>query len=216
MKTDRQLKQGVLAELQWESSIDAAHIGVAVENGLVTLHGRASSFAEKWDAERAVQRVAGVQGIAVEIDVHLPGDLTRSDADIADAANHAISWQIYLPKHSVHVLVENSHVTLTGAVPWHYQRELAVAAVRYLMGVTGVSNQILLVPNVSLNSGKADVEEAVKRHAYLDEKKVLVQVSGSEITLTGAVPNWAARIMARDAAWNTPGVRSVADRMTIS
>ena len=216
MKTDAQVQQDVIAELKWEPSINAAQIGVEVKDGIVTLAGHVSSYAEKWDAERAAQRVSGVRALAVEMDVKLPGSSKRNDADIARSAQDVLQWTAYLPKDSVKVMVEGGWITLSGEVDWEYQRQAAAGGVRYLMGVTGVSDQIVVKPKVSLSAVKSDIEAALKRRATADAQKISVGVRGADVTLTGTVHSWSERDLARNAAWGTPGVRNVVDKITIA
>jgi osmotically-inducible protein OsmY len=206
MKTDAQVQQDLLAELKWKPSVNAAKIGVHVKDGIVTLAGHVDSFAEKWDAERAAQRVSGVKALATEIDVALPGASKRVDAEIARAAESARQWSTFLPRDSVKIVVEGGWVTLTGEVSWEYQRQSASAAVRYLMGVTGVSDQIAIKPRVTAGVVKSDIEAALKRHAQADAQKISVAVTGGDVTLSGRVPTWSERDMARHSAWGTPGV----------
>jgi len=215
MKTDTQVQQDVLAELNWQPSVNAAKIGVEVKDGIVTLAGHVDSYAEKWDAERASQRVAGVRALATEIDVALPGSSRRNDVDIARAAESALQWTTFLPKDSVKIMVEGGWVTLTGEVNWEYQRQSASAAVRYLIGVTGVCDQIAIKPKVTAVAVKSDIEAALKRHAHGDAQKILVSVSGGDVTLAGTVPNWSERDKARNSAWATPGLKSVVDNINI-
>jgi osmotically-inducible protein OsmY len=215
MKTDHQVQQDVIEELHWEPSIDSTQIGVAVKDGIVTLTGDVSSYAEKWDAEIASQRVDGVRGMAVEINVDLPGSSKRSDTDIARTAENILQWATLLPPDAVMVQVEKGWVTLTGEVAWHYQRQSACNAVRHLMGVTGVSDQIALRPAVSMNAVKADIEVAMKRRAREDAADISVEVKGSDIFLTGRVHTWPERELARHSAWNTPGVCNVHDSITV-
>ena len=215
MKTDAQVQQDVLAELKWEPSVNAAQIGVEVKDGIVTLAGHVGSYAEKYDAERAAQRVSGVKALAIEMDVTLPGFGKRNDADIARAAESALQWTTFLPKDSVKVMVEGGRITLSGEVNWEYQRQSAAAAVRYLLGVTSVSDQIVIKPKVSASAVKVDIEAALKRHAHDDAQKISVSVSGADVTLSGKVPTWSERDMARNSAWGTPGVRKVIDHMTV-
>lgn len=144
MKSDNQLQNDVLAELQWDASINASHLGVEVDDGVVTLTGQVDSFLEKWEAERAAQRVMGVRALAVNIHVELPGSAVRSDEDIARTADNVLHWTSAVPKDHVKVLVERGWVTLSGEVPWDYQREAAQQIICNLMGVVGVSNQITL------------------------------------------------------------------------
>ncbi|HTD04725.1 BON domain-containing protein [Undibacterium sp.] len=216
MKTDMQVQEDVIAELKWEPSVNSAQIGVEVKDGVVTLAGHVDSYAEKRDAERAAQRVSGVKALAVEMDVTLPGTSLRHDIDIARSAENVLQWTTYLPRDCVKVIVENGWITLTGEVGWEYQRKAAVDAVRYLMGVTGVSADIVVKPEVSAITIKADIEASLKRRAKADAQDILVVVDGSDVTLSGLVHSWAEREMANHSAWGTPGVRNVVDRLTVS
>ena len=216
VKTDAQVQQDVIAELKWEPSVNATDIGVEVKGGVVTLAGHVDSFAAKWNAERAAQRVSGVQALAVEMDVKLSGSAKRSDADIARSVENTLQWTVYLPKDAVKVMVENGWVTLSGQVDWAYQRDSAAQAVRYLMGVTGLSNDIGLKVSVSPGSVKSDIEAALKRRAHSDTNDISIEVHGTDVTLAGKVHSWSERNLARDAAWCTPGVRSVTNNITIA
>ena len=215
MKTDTQLQHDVIAELKWEPSVNAAQIGVEVKNGIVTLAGHVSTYAEKWDAELAAQRVSGVKALAIEMDVKLAGSSKRTDADIAGSATNVLQWTSSVPKEGVKVMVESGWVTLSGEVDWAYQRQAAASAVRYLTGVTGVSDQIVIKPKVSLSAVKSDIEAALKRRAKADAQKISVEVKGGDVTLTGKVHSWAERDLATNSAWGTPGVRNVVDNMTV-
>jgi len=215
MKTDNHLKQDVNAELGWEPSIHGAEIGVEVKDGVVTLSGHVGSYTEKLNAERAAQRVLGVKAIAVELNVRLAGENRRDDSDIAHAAKNVIDWLSILPKDSIKVMVEDGWITLSGNVDWQYQRIEAKAAVRYLMGVKGVNNQIAIKPHASPSVVKSDIEAALTRSALLDGKSIQVKVDGAGVTLSGKVHSWSERDTARHSAWNSPGVRSVVDNITV-
>ena len=216
MKTDSQLQQDVMAELKWEPTIEAAQIGVEVKGGIVTLAGHVDSYAEKWHAERAAQRVAGVKALTVEIEVKLPGMSARTDVDIARSAENVLLWTILPPKDGIKVMVENGWITLSGEVDWGFQRVAATTAVRYLMGVKGVSNRIEIKPKVALSAVKSEIETALKRRAKADAQDIKVQVDGNAVTLTGVVHSWSERELATDSAWSTPGVRNVVDKMTFA
>src|SRR5450755_1909737 len=165
MKTDAQLQQDVIAELNWEPSVNAAQIGVEVKDGIVTLAGHVSSYAEKYAAERAAQRVCGVKALAVEMNVNLPGSSKRNDADIARSAENVLEWMTYLPKDCVKVMVEHGWITLSGELDWEYQRQAVEGGVRHLMGVRGVSDTISIRAAVSSSAVKSDIEAALKRRA---------------------------------------------------
>jgi osmotically-inducible protein OsmY len=218
MKTDAQLQQEVIAELKWEPTVKGTDIGVEVRNGIVTLAGHVDSFSEKWHAEVAAQRVSGVKAVAVEIDVKF-GNATskRTDSEIAQSATGALQWQVYLPNaDTIKVMVDKGWVTLSGTVDWDYQRVSAGGAVRYLVGVIGVSNNIIIKPTVTSSAVKTDIEAALKRRASTEAHNILVVVDGADVTLTGKVLTWAERDLARQAAWGTAGVKSVRDDLTVA
>ncbi len=216
MKTDSQLQHDITEELGWDAAIQAAKIGVSVQDGIVTLSGDVDSYGQKWDAERAAQRVTGVKGMAVAIRVILPGPAQRSDADIARAVENVLQWTSFLPLDAVKVMVENGWVSLTGEVDWDYQRRAAARAVRYLMGVTGVSDQMVIKPAVSIDTVKSDIESALKRRAQHEAHHIAVEIRGTEVILTGTTHSWAESELARHAAWSAPGVRHVVDNLTVS
>jgi len=215
MKTDSQLQQDVMAELKWEPSVHAAQIGVAVKDGVVTLAGEVSSYTEKLNAERAAQRVGGVKAMAVEMTIKLSEFGKRTDADIAESAKNILSWTSSLPADAVQVMVEGGWLTLSGDVEWQYQRQDAADSVRYLSGVTGVSNLIAIKPPLSAMVVKSDIEAALKRRAAADAKTIAVEVKGGDVTLTGTVHSWSERDLARRSAWGTAGVCNVVDKMSL-
>ncbi len=216
MKTDTQLQQDVSAELNWEPAIIATDIGVEVKDGIVTLAGHVGSYSEKLAAERAAQSVAGVRGLAIEMDVKLPSSSKRTDADIAHAAENVLSWATCVPDNSVKIMVEKGWITLKGEVRWDFQRRGAIEAVRHLLGVTGVSDQILIKEKVSAASVKTEIEAALKRRAHNDAQTISVDVKGSDVTLSGTVHNWGERDLANHAAWSTPGVCNVVDKISVT
>ncbi|MBP6765839.1 MAG: BON domain-containing protein [Rubrivivax sp.] len=215
MKTDSQLQQDVMAELNWEPAVNGAQIGVEVNNGVVTLAGEVASYTEKLNAERAAQRVHGVQALAVEITIRLPESGQRSDAEIAGSAKNILSWTNSVPADAVKVLVEGGWLTLSGEVVWQYQRQDAADSVRHLLGVTGVSNQIAIKPPLSATVVKSDIEAALKRRATADARNIGVDVKGGDVTLTGTVHSWSERDLATRSAWGSAGVRSVVDQMNL-
>ena len=215
MKTDSQLQQDVMAELKWEPAVHAEQIGVSVKDGVVTLEGEVSSYVEKWNAERAAQRVHGVQALAVAMSVKLTELGRRSDADIAQSAKNVLSWASAAPVNAVQVMVEHGWLTLSGDVAWQYQRQDAADSVRHLVGVTGVSNQIAIKPSASSAVVKADIEAALKRRAAADASTIQVAVAYGDVTLSGNVHSWAERDLASRSAWGSAGVRHVIDHMNL-
>jgi len=214
--TDRSLRQFVVEELDFEPSVDAEHIGVAVDNGIVTLSGHVKTFAEKLAAMAAVRRVKGVRGIAEEMEVRFPNEKKTSDDQIAKRAADIIQWNSVVPQNTIEITVRNGWVTLSGHVDWWYQKTAAENAVRKLSGVSGVINNITIRPHIQPIDVKRKIEDAFKRRAELDSEAIRVAVSdGGKITLQGTVHDWREQIAAVSAAWSAPGVVSVDDRLTL-
>jgi osmotically-inducible protein OsmY len=216
VKSDSDIKSDVENELRWAPDVDATDVAVAVSKGVVTLTGFVRSYSEKWEAEAAAKRVAGVIGLANDIEVRLPGSDERPDPEIARDAISAIKAQLPVSWENTKVIVKNGWVTLEGEVEWNYQRERAETAVRYLRGVKGVSNLVRLKPRVSPTEVKRKIEEAFRRSAEIDANRITIETSNSTVTLKGTVRSWAERQAAERAAWGAPGVTKVENRIVVS
>ena len=215
MKTDAQLQQDVQAELRWEPALRAPQMGVEVEDGVVTLVGNVSSHAEKLAAEAAALRVTGVKALAVAIEVKLSELSQRTDTDIARSVHTALEWNTFAPKVGIKAMVEGGWVTLSGEVDWQFQKQAAEGVLRFMVGVTGVSNHLVIKPKLSLTAVKSDIEAALQRRAAKDSLKIIVAINGSDITLSGTVSSADERKLATSAAWGTPGVHNVIDSIEL-
>jgi len=209
MSQDNALQEAVLAELRWDPSVTAAHIGVAANAGVVTLTGHVESYAEKQAAEMAARRVRGVKAVAEEIEVRLPFGTERSDDEIAAAAVDRLAWDVAIPCDAVKIKVEKGWVTLTGEVDWYFQKEAAEQDVRRLFGVVGVSNQISIKPRVNLSNISDDIMHAMNRSWFFDPKTITVSAHGGKVRLTGTVNSLHDRQVAAATACAAPGVTEV-------
>ncbi len=216
MSEDKQLQESVMVELGWEPSIDAAHIGVAANAGVVTLTGHVQSFAQKVAAERAAARVKGVKAVAEEIEVKLRYDVTRGDESIAGAAIERLAWDSSVPPGAIEIRVEKGWITLNGEVDWYFQKEAAAQAVRTLIGVVGVSNLIEIKPTVNADDVGQNITRALHRSWFCDPNTIRVSAQGGEIKLTGQVTTWNARDLAGATAWSAPGAISVENEISVS
>ena len=214
VRSDQEIQRDVLAELKWDSQVQANEIGVVVSDGVVTLTGWVDSYLKKWRAEEAVLRVSGVRAVANDIEIRSPSE--RTDAEIAKAAVRALEWDPGVPPEKISVTVSKGWVTLDGEVEWQHQRQEAEKVVRRLWGVRGVSNLITVRPLTTPSDLKKKIEDALVRNAEVDARGITVEVQGSKAILRGKVRSWAERQQAERAAWLAPGITSVDNQITIT
>lgn len=216
MKTNAQLQRDVLDELQFEPAVDPAEIGVIAQDGIVTLAGRVKSYAEKWSAVRAVERLVGVRAVVDEMTVELPTIYQRTEEDLARAVLNALKWDVMVPNERIKVKVSQGWITLEGTVDHKYEQAAVESAVRNLAGVKGVENLVKIKPVATPFEVKAKIENAFRRTAELEARKIKVDVQGEKVILRGTVHRWAERDEAERAAWSAPGVSQVEDELTVA
>ena len=209
---DQILQDAVTKHLAWEPDFDASMIGVSTQGGIVTLSGYVETYAAKLAAERAARKLYGVKAIANELNVRLAHD--RIDPDIAKDAVDALKGHVEVPR-GLNVTVREGYITLQGTVEWMFQKAAAERAVKYLRGVRGVFNHIVIKPRVSPVDVQKRITEALHRHAALDARRIHVDADGGRVTLTGNVRSWRERDDAVRAAWAAPGVMGVDNRINV-
>lgn len=216
MRSDSEIERDVREELQWDPDLDATDIAVSAKGGVVTLTGFVRSYTDKYEAEAAAKRVAGVVGVANDIEVRMPSVDERPDPEIARDAVTAIKSQLPISSERIKVVVKNGWVSLEGQVEWQYQKNTAESAVRRIKGVKGVSNLISLKPRAEPSEIKKKIMDAFKRNAELDANRIVVETNGSEVVLKGTVRSWIEREEAERVAWSAPGVTKVEDRIVVA
>lgn len=216
MSNDTQLRHDIEAEFDWDPRFDSRQIGVAVKNGIVSLTGYVSSYAERRAAEEAAQSVAGVKALANDIAIELPSSATRTDAEIAETAIAALKSNVSVPSDDIKLIVRQGWLTLEGQVKMWYQKNAAESAVAGLRGVKGISNNITIRSEASVADVQTQIEDAFRRRAQLDAKKIRVKTTTEgTVTLEGEVPTWQERQQAENAAWQAPGVSHVVDNLSV-
>jgi osmotically-inducible protein OsmY len=215
MKTDANIRDDVENELRWDPSLDEKGILIKVEDGVVSLQGSVPHFSDRWTAEQVTKRVAGVRAIANDIEVKLPNSGERLDSDIAAAAANALKWHFALESSAIQVIVKQGWVTLSGHVSYGYQRTIAEDAVRYLLGVKDVFNDIEVRSDAKAKDVKQKIQSAFQRQASLDAKDIKVNVDDSAVILQGTVHSWREKDDAAIAAWAAPGVTRVDNKLQV-
>jgi osmotically-inducible protein OsmY len=213
-RSDDLISEDVLFELKWDPKIESSSdIAVAVKDGVVTLSGFVKSYWDKDAAATAAKRVYGVRGVANDIEVK--PTTARTDPEIAREAIQELESHVSIPNDKIKVTVEKGWVTLEGTVDWQYQKSLAESSVEKLRGVVGITNNIAVKPRVTATEIKAKIEEALRRSAELDARRIRVEIDGGTAKLYGSVRSWAERGEAEEAAWSAPGIIKVQNHITI-
>lgn len=215
MKTDLQIQRDVMDELNWEPSLNASEIGVAVKNGVVTLTGKVDTFSKKLTAEKAAKRVAGVKAVAEEIHVGVPLGFTKTDTELAEVVLTALQWHTAVQEEKVKIQVEEGHVTLEGEVEWEYQRTSAKTAIEQLAGIRSITNLITVNPQITAVDIRQKINSAFHRSANIDSEKIDVNVMDNKVILSGKVRSLAEKEDAEAAAWAASGVTSVENKLEV-
>jgi osmotically-inducible protein OsmY len=216
MRTDAQIQQAVLEELRWDPRVEETEVGVAVDNGVVTLTGTVTTYVKRLAAQEAAHRVAGVRDVANDVRVRLPGVQGKTDTEIAQAVRHALAMDVAIPHEQITTTVTRGWVTLEGTVDLAYQRDDAAWLVGRLPGVQGVNNHLTVAgPAVAAGQLREVIEGALTRRAEREAERIAVDVNGDVATLTGAVRSWAEKRAVLGAARHTPGVHAVVDHLRI-
>jgi len=216
MKTDFEIQKDVMAELKWEPMLNAAEIGVAVKNGIVTLTGMVSNYAKKSAAEHATLRVKGVLAVAEELEVKLGEGEKITDSEVAANVVNTLRWNTSIPDEQIKIRVTNGWVYLSGEVNWNFQKDAVINAIRGLKGIKGVNNEITIKPRVQTAIIKENIRKALQRKATFEVDNIKIETIGDRVVLKGAVKSWDERKAIANAAWSAPGVASVDDEIVIS
>ncbi len=215
IRSDTDIQLDVLDELDWTPDVEPAHIGVSVHDGVVTLSGEVETYAERLAAKDAARRVAGVTGIADDLEVEASAAYKHTDTQVAEGVVAALRLRADVPRGAVECEVTNGAVRLTGQVAWNFQRDAARNAAQHVPGVRSVINDITLTPRASASDAADRIKKALVRNAELDADAITVRMSGNEVTLTGHVRSWAEKQQATAAAWASPHVSKVHNEILV-
>jgi osmotically-inducible protein OsmY len=215
MKSDIEIQKDVIEQLKWEPFLNAAQIGVAVKNGIVTLSGQVDAYSKKILAEKTVKKVAGVKAIAEDLQVGISPAYKKTDAEIAETVINALKWHTMIPDDKIKVSVEDGNVKLEGDVEWEYQRNQAKTAIENLIGVRLVTNLVMVKPKVTPYELQQKINSAFQRSANIDSGRISAEVIGSRVILKGKVRSFAEKDDAENAVWAAPGIISVENKLSI-
>ncbi|MEZ5954192.1 MAG: BON domain-containing protein [Hyphomonas sp.] len=214
-ETDRELKQRVLEELEYEPQVNASSVGVTAKDGIVAIYGHVTSFLERVLAEDAVRRVRGVRAIANEIDVNLPGDAHVNDDEIAFRASRLFDWDHLLSKANFSIRVQGGKVDVDGETDQLHLKRRAEMLLAQLPGVVAVFNHIRVVPAPQ----KADIAQkigaALARQAQGEADAIRIEVRDGDVTLRGKVGSLLEKDSVERAAAHAPGVRHVTSHLVV-
>lgn len=217
IKTDREIQQDVLSELDWDSRVDETEVGVEVDAGVVTLTGIVDSLAKKIAAREAAHRVVGVLDVADDIRVKLPGIWRRTDTEIAQAVRLALEWDAFVPDQRIRSTVSEGYVTLEGEVATLREKQDAERVARILAGVRGIHNRLTVIPTKADPAKlRRSIEAALERRAEREAEKIKVRVDDGTVTLEGRVRTWPEKKAVLGAVGHAPGVRELKDRLAVN
>jgi len=215
MKSAMEIQKDVIEQLKWEPFLNAAQIGVAVKNGIVTLSGQVDAYSKKILAEKTTKKVAGVKAIAEDIQVGISPVYKKTDTEIAEAVVNALKWHTMIPDEKIKVSVEDGNVKLEGDVEWEYQRNQAKTAIENLTGVRFVTNLVAVKPKITPYELQQKINSSFQRSANIDSARITAEVLGSKVTLRGKVRSFSEKEDAENAVWSAPGVVSVENKLLI-
>lgn len=216
MIQDTHIRDDVQREMFYTPGLNAARIGVSVENGVVTLSGSVDTYEQKLAALRAAERIANVRAVACALEVRLPGPHVTTDSGLAQTVANVLAWNSAVSPERIRVRVENGWITLEGTVDWQYQKDAAARVVAELTGVKGVDNLISVNPSLDAEGVKEQIESALRRSPTIEDRNVLVEVNNDKVVLHGEVRSIAEREEAEKTAWSAPGVADVANHILIA
>ncbi len=216
-RNDVEIRDDVLAELDWDIRLQPSEIGVSVKDGVVTLSGAVDSFTKRWTAQEAALRVVGVKAVANDLEIHLPSSAERTDSELAEAVVTALTWDAEVPTDTLKVTVSRGWVTLKGTVDTLFQRQQATRAVHRLTGVKGVTDLLMVrAPQPAPSDVRQRIERALVRNAETDAHRIRVEVQGQKVILRGSVHSYAERLAAEGSAISAPGITEIDDQLRVS
>ncbi len=213
------IKKDVVDQLYWDDRVDASTVNVSVEGGMVRLDGAVPTLVGRHFAAAAALSAEGVRGLDNRLKVQYPASVTApDDAQLRSNIENLLEWASHVDAEHVRVEVENGIVVLEGAVDALWKKSHVEDILLQLTGVTAIENKLTIVPTKDASDEliAKSLSDALKRNPTVNDDAVEVRVANGVVTLSGAVPNWAAREVVYNSALHAFGAIGVVDRLTVA
>jgi osmotically-inducible protein OsmY len=217
-RSAEEIRSDVMEQLAWDTRVDSSSIEVDVVDGTVILSGTVPTYPDRNQAQTDALQVPGVAGVDNRLIVSFPSAyVIPADAEISFNVTSSLSWSPSVDATRIHVAVDQGVVTLSGTVDSYWQKHRAEEITANTAGVTDVRNELTVAPTAPTvvdEDIRKEIVAALERNTNIDVSRVSVDVKDGVVTLTGAVPDYAAFRAVEDAARYTGGVLDVTNQLT--
>lgn len=218
-RMDEQIKKDVVDELYWDDRVDASKVNVEVSNGIVTLRGEVPTFFASTAAYDDALGMLGVVNVRNQLTVRYPAGISvPTDEELETELRRKLAWNPDIDVVDMEIDVSAGAVTLNGTVDAFWKRSYAEKLVASEPGVILIKNHLAITPGKDIVDQDIanDIVRSLEARSAVFADDVTVRVRNGHVTLTGTVPNWAARLSAHNAAAFTAGVVDVENRILAS
>ncbi len=219
VRSAEDIRNDVREQLAWDTRVDSSNIEVDVVDSTVILAGTVPTYPDRNQAQTDALQVPGVTAVDNRLVVSFPSAyVIPADSEISFNVTSALSWSPSVDATRIHVAVDQGIVTLSGTVDSYWQKHRAEEIAANTSGVTDVRDELTVSPTAPAavdEDIRREIVAALERNTSIDTSGVSVEVNNGLVTLTGAVPDYAAFRTVEDAARYTTGVLEVNNTLTI-